>query len=65
MHLFQLGEKKTKYVFVFDVRFEVCLKFLSVQHRFAAILPIRKKAQFIQFMELSVSEKRQDCQCRT
>ena len=60
MRLFQLGEKKTNYLFLYDVRFEACLKSLSVQHRFGAILPIRKKAHFIRFMKLSVSEERQD-----
>ena len=43
MRLFQLGEKKTNYPFVYDVTCEACLKFLSVLHRFAAILPKRKK----------------------
>ena len=38
---------------------------LSAQHRLAPILPIRKKAHFIQFMELSVSKERQGCQCHT
>ena len=65
MRLFKLVEKKTNYVFLNDVTCEACLKFLSVQHRYAAILPIRKKAHFIQFMELLVSEERQDCQCCT
>ena len=60
MRLFQLGEKKTNYLFLYDVRFEACLKSPSVQHGFAAILPIRKKAHFIQFMELSVPEERQN-----
>ena len=64
MRFFQLGEKKTNYLFLYDVRFKAYLKSLFVQHIFAAILPIRKKAHFIQFMELSVSEERQDCQCR-
>ena len=65
MRLLQLGEKKTNYLFVYDVTCEACLKFLSVLHRFAAILPKRKKALFIQLMKLLVSEERQDCQCRT
>ena len=60
MRSLQLGEKKTNYFFLYDVRFEACLKSLSVQHRFEAILPIRKKAYFIHFMELLVSEVRQD-----
>ena len=65
MSLFKLGEKKTNYLFLNDVTCAACLKFLSIQHRFATILPIRKKALFIQLMELLVSEERQDCRCRT
>ena len=65
MRLFKLGEKKTNCLFLNDVTCEACLKFLPVQHRFVAILPIRKKARFIQLMELLVSGEGQDCQCRT
>ena len=65
MRLIQTWREKTNYLFLNDVTCEACLKFLSVQHRFAATLPIRKKARFIQLMELLVSEEKQDCQCRT